>query len=314
MFSASSALGITPPHYAALDLAHDAARHEQHHQHDEQAVDEQVGLRELGAEELGRQRDERGAHQGPEQGAATADDGHQRNPHGEVQLEHGQWLQRREEDAVDAAAQGRERPREDERPRLDAHRVDARRLRGGLVLAHGAHLVAQAAAGNEGHHHEDEEHVTEREPELHVAAEEVEAERLLQAEDEDAHRAAGQLPLVYGHQAEYLRDGDGAQHEIGARQAERESAPYQGEDGGQPHGQERGPPRGQVPPVGGDRHRVGAQAHEGGVTEAGLTRPTAQQVPGGSPTGQQHERYAKGEERGEQEIPRRERGADQDDL
>src|SRR5690554_1069465 len=89
MFSASSALGITPPHYAALELAHDAARHEQHHQHDEQAVDEQVGLRELGAEELARQGDERGAHQGPEQGAAAADDGHQRDPYGEVQLEHG---------------------------------------------------------------------------------------------------------------------------------------------------------------------------------------------------------------------------------
>src|SRR5690606_10897944 len=89
MLLASSALGIPPPHDAALEFAHDAAGHEEHHQHYQQAVDEQVGLREGGAEEFAGESYEGCPDERPEERAAPADDGYQRDPHGEVQFEHG---------------------------------------------------------------------------------------------------------------------------------------------------------------------------------------------------------------------------------
>src|SRR5690554_5514527 len=85
-FSALSAAGIPPPDQPPLDLAQDAGGREQHDDDDEGPVYEQVGLREHVAEQLGRDRDEGRADERPEQRAAPADYGDERDAHGQMDL------------------------------------------------------------------------------------------------------------------------------------------------------------------------------------------------------------------------------------
>src|SRR5690606_38052208 len=236
-FSALSAAGIPPPDHPSLELAQHAGGCDQDDDDGQSAVEAQVRLGEHVAEQLGGHGYQRRADERPEQRAAAADDGYEGNAHRQVDLEQRLRLQRREHDAVEAAAQCRQPAGDRERPELHRLRVDAGGLRRRLVLPDGPHLVPEAAARHERCDDEHQAEVAKCYPELHAAVEEVQPERLLEVEDEQADGPACQLALVDGYEPQDLGDGDACQHEVRAPEAEGELAPEQGESRRSRHGE-----------------------------------------------------------------------------
>src|SRR5206468_1832441 len=151
-----------------LHPRHRALGKEEHHDDEENAVDDQVDAgpaaprREVQARQLGERTEDEGPHDGPEERAGAADDGTDDDLDRERDAEDRVGLEREQVKRVERPADAGQERRDDHREHLVAKRRHADGLGGALVLADGRQVHTEAAAIDGRGHGRGRNHQAER--------------------------------------------------------------------------------------------------------------------------------------------------------
>src|SRR5215472_18554796 len=272
---------------ALAEPADQALGNEAHDDDKETAVDDQIDahqpaahVAEGGAQARFQRGDEDGAHERAHGGADAADDGVEREAHGEIDGENVEGIHEAHVLRPQGAAGAGERGGDGDGQHLEPPAGDAEGLSGVLVFAHPGQPIAEPRALEVDLYRVDAE--GERQHDVYPRHLAREAERPQPGAERHGHalRARGEGAPAARHDEEDLREGDGGEAEVGSLEAIRQVADDEPGQGRYRSAGGHGDPGRTVQSRGDERSRIGADAEEGGVAERSLPRVAARHVPG----------------------------------